>query len=57
MRLDFMKQTDERQLVEQIGRLQRDPIQEVLDPPEIRGTGSTDDADDFVLFSSRSSAR
>ena len=41
---------DQRQLIEQVGRPQRDAIEQVLDAPEVRGAQPPDDADDLVPF-------
>ena len=50
MGLDVLDHAHQRQLVEQIGRPQRDAIEQVLDPPQIRGARAPDDAGDFVAL-------
>ena len=50
MRPDFVDQPDERQLIEQIGRLQRDAIEQVLDAPRVRRARAADDAEHLVAL-------
>lgn len=58
---DLVKDLDERQLVEQVGRPEFNPVEEMLDPPQVRGAQAADDADDDLVplleqeFSDRSS--
>ena len=41
---------NQRQLIEQIGRMQRDAFEQVLDSPVVRRAGTADDAVHFVAF-------
>jgi hypothetical protein len=45
-----MHDTDERKLIKQVRRLQRNPIEQVLDTPEVRRTRSTNNADNVVAL-------
>src|SRR5262249_29159929 len=47
-RTHFVDEADERELIEQIRRLDRDSIEQVLDAPEVRRACPADRADDFV---------
>ena len=48
MRADVVDEPQQRQLIEQIGRLERDAIEQVLDPPEIRRARPAHHAEDLV---------
>ena len=50
MRPHFVDHPDQRELIEQIAGLEVDAIEQVLDPPVIRGAGAADQSVDFVAF-------
>ena len=50
MRPDVLDEPHQRQLIEQVGRAQRDAIEQVLDAPEVRRARPADDAGDFVAL-------
>ena len=50
VRTDFVDEADDRQLIEQIGRLDRDAIENRLNAPEIRRARAANRPDDLVAF-------
>ena len=50
VRPHFVDDAQQRQLIEQVGRLQRDAIEQVLDAPEVRRARAADGADDLVAL-------
>ena len=47
---DFVDQAQQRQLIEQVGGLERDSIQQVLDAPDVRGAQAPHHPDDFIAL-------
>ena len=47
---DLVDHPEERELIEEVGRLERDAIEDVLDAPEVGRTRPPDGADDVVAF-------
>jgi hypothetical protein len=50
MRADVGEHADERQLVEQIRRPERNAVEQVLDPLHIRRARAPDDSDDLIIL-------
>jgi len=50
VRAHFVDEADDRQLIEQIGRLERNAIEQMLDAPEIRRAGAARRADHLVAL-------
>ena len=50
MRPDLVNQSDDGELVEQIGGSNRQPIEQMLNAPVIRRAGATHRAHDLVAF-------
>src|SRR5262249_46016029 len=48
VRPNLVDRSNERQLVEQVGRFQRDAIEQMFDAPEIGRARSADETEDFV---------
>jgi hypothetical protein len=48
--LHLLDQSQQRQLIEEVRRLQRDPIEDVLDAPHVRRTQTPDHAEHLVPF-------
>ena len=47
---DVVDDADQRQLIEQVGRLERDAIEQVLDAPVVGRAGAADDPEDLVAL-------